>query len=175
MIRTTTRAEVEGLLERFNERPADELESQHLDFKEWDSRSTRTSRYGPISLCRFWEGRGVTERNLRSRPPTFLFVKCTRIAVFRIYSRIYEYQCNGNALPILSANVLSAQMRTECDNSHFSTHFRLFLCSRTCGRLPSGCSRMTNINMNPFYEAVNHYSPMLLEMHLQKTASYDRA
>ena len=93
----------------------------------------------------------MTERNLRSRPPTFLFVKCTRIAVFRIYSRIYGCQCNGNALQILFGDVFSPKCERNATNSHFQYAFSpISLYSRTCGPLPSGCSRMTKYQ----YESV---------------------
>lgn len=67
-----TRTDVEGFLDRLDELPAHDLESQDLDFKEWDTRSLNQSVRTVVTsaVCMANGGGGTVPVTLPSRNAT---------------------------------------------------------------------------------------------------------
>ena len=148
---TSTRSEVEALLGRLNEVCADELESLHLDFKEWDPRSTnqsvRTAVWAAVSVNRLklavydgtdpkltpgFEEIGAPEgmdrlilMHVHRHFSAELHEKCGPSHLFAPLRAEMQRKCD----PALFGEHLPAKMRTECDNARSSRHFR----PATCG------------------------------------------
>ena len=127
---TSTRTEVEALLGGLNELCADELESQHLDFKEWDPRSTNQSVWTAVwaALCMANGGDGTVvfgvADNRVGRECAIVYDGMDP-KLTPVFAKLRMPEGTGRLILMHVHRHFSAELHEKCGPSHLFAHWRV--------------------------------------------------